>query len=73
VANSAENPTDLDDTDTVWLAADKLRGTVDAAEYKHVVRVPLNCLGRIFQLQSAPGVSANTTILTKGFTAGPSR
>lgn len=30
------------DPETLWLAADKLRGTVDAAEYKHVV------LGLIF-------------------------
>jgi type I restriction enzyme M protein len=37
VANSSENPSDLDYTDTLWQAADKLRGTVDAAEYKHVV------------------------------------
>lgn len=29
---------DLDFADTLWQAADKLRGTVDAAEYKHVVR-----------------------------------
>src|SRR3954462_5426517 len=28
---------DLDFADTLWQAADKLRGTVDAAEYKHVV------------------------------------
>jgi hypothetical protein len=32
VANSSENPSDLDYTDTLWQAADKLRGTVDAAE-----------------------------------------
>jgi type I restriction-modification system DNA methylase subunit len=37
VANSPENPSDLDYTDTLWQAADKVRGTVDAAEYKHVV------------------------------------
>jgi type I restriction enzyme M protein len=37
VANSPENHSDLDYTDTLWQAADKLRGTVDAAEYKHVV------------------------------------
>lgn len=30
-------PSDLDFADTLWQAADKLRGTVDAAEYKHVV------------------------------------
>jgi type I restriction enzyme M protein len=30
--------TDLEFADTLWQAADKLRGTVDAAEYKHVVR-----------------------------------
>src|SRR5438270_4873428 len=39
---SQENPppgedSDLDFADTLWQAADKLRGTVDAAEYKHVV------------------------------------
>jgi type I restriction enzyme M protein len=28
---------DLDCADTLWQAADKLRGTVDAAEYKHIV------------------------------------
>lgn len=28
---------DMDFADTLWQAADKLRGTVDAAEYKHVV------------------------------------
>ena len=32
---------DLDFADTLWQAADKLRGTVDAAEYKHVVLVLL--------------------------------
>jgi hypothetical protein len=37
VANSPENPSDLDFTDTLWQADNKLRGTVDAAEYKHVV------------------------------------
>ena len=35
--NSSETASDLDYTDTLWQAADKLRGTVDAAEYKHVV------------------------------------
>jgi type I restriction-modification system DNA methylase subunit len=37
VANSPENHSDLDYTDTLWQAADKLRGTAAAAEYKHVV------------------------------------
>ena len=37
MANSPDNSSDLDYTDTLWQAADKLRGTVDAAEYKHVV------------------------------------
>ena len=32
-----ESTPDLDYTDTLGQAADKLRGTVDAAEYKHVV------------------------------------
>ncbi|MCK6485230.1 MAG: SAM-dependent DNA methyltransferase [Phycisphaerae bacterium] len=32
-----KTPSDLDFADTLWQAADKLRGTVDAAEYKHVV------------------------------------
>lgn len=35
---------DLSYADTLWKAADALRGQVDAAEYKHVVRVQL---GRI--------------------------
>src|SRR3954469_14921894 len=37
MANSVENTPDLDYADKLWQAADKLRGTVDAAEYKHVV------------------------------------
>src|SRR5207302_1156696 len=37
VANSPDNSSDLDYTDTLWQAADKLRGQIDAAEYKHVV------------------------------------
>jgi type I restriction enzyme M protein len=37
VPSSSENTADLDYADTLWQAADKLRGTVDAAEYKHVV------------------------------------
>jgi type I restriction enzyme M protein len=37
VANSADNSSDLSYADKLWQAADKLRGTVDAAEYKHVV------------------------------------
>jgi type I restriction enzyme M protein len=32
-----ESGSDLDFADKLWQAADKLRGTVDAAEYKHVV------------------------------------
>src|SRR5207253_6572957 len=35
-AGSASS-TDLAFADTLWQTADKLRGTVDAAEYKHVV------------------------------------
>ena len=34
---SDSNHTDLDYADTLWKAADALRGQVDAAEYKHVV------------------------------------
>ncbi|MCW5757906.1 MAG: type I restriction-modification system subunit M N-terminal domain-containing protein [Phycisphaeraceae bacterium] len=34
---SDSNRTDLDYADTLWKAADALRGQVDAAEYKHVV------------------------------------
>ena len=34
---SADNPSDLSYADKLWQTADKLRGTVDAAEYKHVV------------------------------------
>ncbi|HMC66945.1 MAG TPA: class I SAM-dependent DNA methyltransferase, partial [Gemmataceae bacterium] len=34
---SATVGSDLDFADKLWQAADKLRGTVDAAEYKHVV------------------------------------
>jgi type I restriction-modification system DNA methylase subunit len=37
VANSSQNSSDLDYADTLWKAADALRGQVDAAEYKHVV------------------------------------
>ncbi len=32
-----ENVSDLSYADTLWKAADALRGQVDAAEYKHVV------------------------------------
>src|SRR5688572_33487956 len=36
--NSTAGPArDLDYADRLWQAADKLRGQVDAAEYKHVV------------------------------------
>jgi len=42
VANSTDSSAGLDYEDKLWQAADKLRGTVDAAEYKHVV------LGLIF-------------------------
>jgi len=35
--SSAGTSSDMDFADTLWQAADKLRGTVDAAEYKHVV------------------------------------
>ena len=31
-----ENVSDLSYADTLWKAADALRGQVDAAEYKHV-------------------------------------
>ena len=34
---TAENVSDLAYADTLWKAADALRGQVDAAEYKHVV------------------------------------
>jgi type I restriction enzyme M protein len=39
------NNSDLIYADTLWKAADSLRGQVDAAEYKHVVLglSPLNC------------------------------
>lgn len=37
MARSAEDLLSLNYADTLWQAADKLRGTVDAAEYKHVV------------------------------------
>lgn len=37
-----ESTTTLGYEDVLWLAADKLRGNMDAAEYKHVV------LGLIF-------------------------
>jgi type I restriction enzyme M protein len=36
VAKPAANQTGIGFEDTLWAAADKLRGTVDAAEYKHV-------------------------------------
>ena len=35
--SSADNSSDLGYADTLWKAADALRGQVDAAEYKHVV------------------------------------
>lgn len=31
------NNPDLEYADTLWKAADKLRGSIDAAEYKHIV------------------------------------
>ncbi len=34
---STDNRADLGFEETLWLAADKLRGSMDAAEYKHVV------------------------------------
>ncbi|HEY0983238.1 MAG TPA: type I restriction-modification system subunit M N-terminal domain-containing protein [Schlesneria sp.] len=34
---TSENVSDLSYADTLWKAADALRGQVDAAEYKHVV------------------------------------
>ncbi len=37
MANSETNGSSIGFEDTLWAAADKLRGTVDAAEYKHVV------------------------------------
>src|SRR3990172_10132613 len=37
VAKPEANETGIGFEDTLWAAADKLRGTVDAAEYKHVV------------------------------------
>lgn len=37
MAKSEENQTGIGFEDNLWAAADKLRGTVDAAEYKHVV------------------------------------
>ena len=37
MANSPDNSSDLTYADKLWQAADKLRGTVDAAEYKNVV------------------------------------
>jgi len=36
-AEQSSTSTDLDYADKLWQAADKLRGQVDAAEYKHVV------------------------------------
>jgi type I restriction enzyme M protein len=37
MANDSTQNSDLEYADVLWQAADKLRGTVDAAEYKHVV------------------------------------
>lgn len=34
---AADNGADLGFEEKLWLAADKLRGSMDAAEYKHVV------------------------------------
>ncbi len=36
MASTEANTTDLTYADTLWKAADTLRGQVDAAEYKHV-------------------------------------
>ena len=37
MTNNSKNQTDLAYADTLWKAADQLRGQVDAGEYKHVV------------------------------------
>src|SRR5688500_5025157 len=37
MTNGDKNSSDLSHADTLWKAADALRGQVDAAEYKHVV------------------------------------
>lgn len=37
MASNEANTTDFIYADTLWKAADALRGQVDAAEYKHVV------------------------------------
>src|SRR2546421_7703114 len=37
MASDQSSESDLSYADTLWKLADKLRGTVDAAEYKHVV------------------------------------
>ena len=37
MTNQSAAITDLEYADKLWQAADKLRGQVDAAEYKHVV------------------------------------
>ena len=37
MAKDADSNSDLSYADTLWKAADQLRGQVDAAEYKHVV------------------------------------
>jgi len=43
MTNGSNTTSDLDYADTLWKAADALRGQVDAAEYKHVV-LGLLCL-----------------------------
>ncbi len=37
MVNGDTNNSDLAYADTLWKAADSLRGQIDAAEYKHVV------------------------------------
>ena len=37
MANASSANPDLDHAETLWKAADALRGQVDAADYKHVV------------------------------------
>ena len=51
----AENTTTVGFENKLWLAADKLRGSMDASEYKHVV------LGLIFLKYVSDSFSENTS------------
>lgn len=49
-----ENTSNIGFEETLWKSADKLRGSMDASEYKHVV------LGLIFLKYILPSVPGST-------------